>query len=379
MGYGDGSLFRNERGTWTMFATIDGKRYKRTGKDRTAVKAKVAELRRQVATGEYESPAAKRAKITISEHLAEWLEHDMPAGSGERPLAPSSQDRHHQTAKHVDRLLGATNVVDLTVKDVKAAFVKLHTEGHSRASIVKVCNTLSLALQSAMGQEIVDRNVAANRKVVIPAAAARTEARNALGADGARTLLTHARTIRNGLAFALSLRLGLRPGEAWAIYWSDVTDDSINVVRGIARSGGKIYVRDGLKTDGARRTIGLPADLAAWMAEHRSVQKVERMAAPAWADDRLVFATPVGTPVDPSKARKILTDLCNDAGIASVRPNELRHSAATLLANEGATDEDLAQLLGHVDTRMVKRVYTVNRERHPVDVAARSTWAQSSL
>ena len=62
MAYGDGSLFKNDRGTWTMFVTIDGRRYKRTGKDKTAVRAKIADLRRQLATGEYEAPTAKHAR-----------------------------------------------------------------------------------------------------------------------------------------------------------------------------------------------------------------------------------------------------------------------------------------------------------------------------
>ena len=41
--------FKNDRGGWTMFATIDGKRYKRTGADEDRGKAKMSELRKQLA------------------------------------------------------------------------------------------------------------------------------------------------------------------------------------------------------------------------------------------------------------------------------------------------------------------------------------------
>ncbi|WP_395159053.1 hypothetical protein [Ilumatobacter sp.] len=69
MAYGDGALFKNDLGTWTMFVTVDGRRYERTGKDKTAVRAKIADLRRQLATGEYEAPTAKHARYQRSKPL----------------------------------------------------------------------------------------------------------------------------------------------------------------------------------------------------------------------------------------------------------------------------------------------------------------------
>jgi len=376
MGYGDGSLFENDRGTWTMFVTIDGRRYKRTGKDKTAVRSKVAELRKQIATGDYEAPAEKRTRrkvagTTVADAVERWLIEDMPG----RDLAPSTADRHRYSGAHVIRLLGTRRVADLKVSDVETAFTALAEEGQSRASIVKVSATLSLVLRAAVRRDQIPRNVA--RDAEIPASAARTAARRSLTPDDARTLLGHLRGERNGLAFALMLRCGLRPGEAFALHWSDIGDDYVNVTRGIQRSGGKAEVSDDLKTAASKRTISLPPDIAEWFGHHRRDQAVECIAATTWGSAGLVFTTPVGTLVDPSKSRKQLTAICESAGVQVIRPNELRHSCASLLSDEGVPNESIADLLGHTTTRMVDQTYR-HRLRPVVDVAATATWAQDA-
>jgi integrase len=84
----------------------------------------------------------------------------------------------------------------------------------------------------------------------------------------------------------------------------------------------------------------------------------------------LVFVTQNGTPIDPSNLRRIVTAMAAEAGIdGRVTPCDLRHTATSVLSVAGVAPELLADLLGHVDTRMVFRHY-----RHPVtptiDVAA---------
>jgi integrase len=388
MAYGDGSLFKNDRGTWTGFRTIDGKRYKRTAPTKTEVRAKLSKLAKDIATGEHEA-RSKRSTKTVEALVEEWLVDDMPAGTGEKMLAPATQDRHHQSARHVTRLLGSKRIAELTVTEVRAAFKTLADEGQSRASIVKVCNTLSLALQSAEARDEIDRNVAGKHKLVIPTSAARTVPRKSLTPDEARTLLGALRDEPNGLAFALSLRLGLRPGETWAIYWEDVGDDTVNITRGIQRSGGRSTISDELKTSSSKRTIALPTDLIDWFGRHRAAQATERLAARSWHDDRLVFAGPTGRIIDPSRSRKMLTAICerleaeraeNDLdadAFPTLRPNELRHSCASLLSDEGVPNELVADLLGHTTTRMVDQTYR-HRLRPVVDVAAMATWADPS-
>ena len=110
------------------------------------------------------------------------------------------------------------------------------------------------------------------------------------------------------------------------------------------------------------------------LADHRRQQAAEILAAPSWADARIVFPTRVGTVTDPTKARRRLAKICTEAGVTVVRPNELRHSCASLLSDAGVPLELIADLLGHASTDMLDRTYR-HRLRPSIDVAARATWA----
>jgi integrase len=45
------------------------------------------------------------------------------------------------------------------------------------------------------------------------------------------------------------------------------------------------------------------------------------------------------------------------AGLADVTPHVLRHSAACFLAESGVSMSEIAQILGHSDSRLTERVY----------------------
>ena len=98
--------------------------------------------------------------------------------------------------------------------------------------------------------------------------------------------------------------LGLRPGEAAGLYWSDIAKDVVNVTRAVRLTGGKATVVDDLKTTASKRTLRMSPDLVDWIARHRAVQLEERLAARSWADDRLVFASPTGNVLSPPNVRR---------------------------------------------------------------------------
>jgi len=111
---------------------------------------------------------------------------------------------------------------------------------------------------------------------------------------------------------------------------------------------GRPVLVDALKTAGARRTVALPPGVIAALRRHLSEHEV---------DDGLLFPGPNGGPLWPSTVRAELAEACESAGVTVVRPNELRHTAATLLAEAGLSPHQVADILGHRSTRMVDAVY----------------------
>ena len=73
-------------------------------------------------------------------------------------------------------------------------------------------------------------------------------------------------------------------------------------------------------------------------------------------------------PCSPAGAnvRRDLLDACERAGIDPVSPNDLRRTCATWLRAAGAPPDLIAPVMGHADSRMVKRVYG----RLPTDALA---------
>jgi len=114
---------------------------------------------------------------------------------------------------------------------------------------------------------------------------------------------------------------------------------------------------------------------------------VERLAATTWRKPQLVFASPTGSVLSPPNTRRHLAAICKTAEVPAIKPNELRHSCASLLSDIGVPNEEIADPLGHTTTRMVGQTYR-HRLRPVVVVAvavavavaasADADWAASS-
>jgi integrase len=163
----------------------------------------------------------------------------------------------------------------------------------------------------------------------------------------------------------LSLLTGARPEELRALTWDHVdlvgkpdADPSAPPYVAVWRS-----VRAGgdTKTRKSRRTLALPKRCVQALQQHRVRQGEERQTAgKAWKDHGLVFASKVGTPLDPSHVRRDFRLAIKGAeGIdpGQWTPRELRHSFVSLLSDQGTPLEEIAQLVGHSGTAVTEAVY----------------------
>jgi integrase len=170
--------------------------------------------------------------------------------------------------------------------------------------------------------------------------------------------------------WTLQLALGLRPGEVAGLSWSDVDlEAEVPVVH--VRSNLRWTLQEpelvAPKTSKSRRTLAIPARAVTALRGHRDAQTLERMVLgqhwPAeWS--ALVFTTEAGTPCDPPNVRRHLRKVAAAAGIGVVKPYDLRHTAATMLAESGAPLEHIADQLGHEDTNMGRHVYVHVKAPH---------------
>lgn len=139
---------------------------------------------------------------------------------------------------------------------------------------------------------------------------------------------------------------GLRLGELMALTRQDVSLDPFMVtVTGTMQQYDGQWVKDTPKTAAGRRTVALPDVIAADVRRHLA-EHVGR------SPEALLFATSSGKPFSRSNWNKQFKRACREGcGRDDFRFHDLRHAAATVAAQSGASLADLMARLGHSSPR----------------------------
>lgn len=177
-------------------------------------------------------------------------------------------------------------------------------------------------------------------------------------ADEARRFLKAAREDRWYALYSVALALGLRRGEALGLRWIDVDliDNVISVRRTLQRVNG-VLTNGPVKTESSDRKVGVPAALARVLTLHKAEQARESKIAKKWTDHGMVFATKLGTPIEPRNLNRHFDQLCERAGVPRIRFHDLRHSCATILYDQGVPIENIQDVLGHSSPTITKTIY----------------------
>ena len=283
------------------------------------------------------------ARLTVERFLADWIETSV--GPRCRPRTAGS---YASTVRlYIVPAIGRVPLARLEPAHVQRMLVDL--AGRSPAlspTTVHYCYTvLRIALGRALKSGQVVRNVAT---LVDPPAAAAREIRP-LSADQVRAFLDVVTGDRHEALYTVAIALGLRQGELLALRWRDVDLDAGTLtVRHTLRIGTRELAEP--KTDRARRTLRLGADVAAVIRAHRTRQLEDRLAAGRrWRDCGFVFATPLGQPLDANNVRHRLQATLAAAGLPRQRFHDLRHVCATLLLEDGEELGVISRILGHAD------------------------------
>lgn len=339
---GDGGIYWNtRRARHVMTKTVDGRRRTVSGTSKSDVVRKMKDV---VANARKAKEAT--ATGTVDSLMAAWLP-SLP--KRDKPLAPSTIERHHWAASRLGDEIGAMPLSALTVNVVEAAFdgmAESSTKPLARSSLVQIRSTIRQALQWAQRREMVLHNAAIG--ALIPATAAPAEPRRALTPDELVRLMDALRGHPLAPMFFMIARVGLRPGEAAALCGDaldlDAAQATLSIERGIQLKRGRPLLVDSLKNKFSIRVIALPDDVVG----------VARLLE---GGEGLLFTAADGGPLWPSTVRAELAQAAERAGLHRVRPHELRHTAATMMRDAGLTPEEVADILGHRSTRMVEEVY----------------------
>ncbi len=349
---GEGSIFRRQDGRWAAslyVVTTKGRRKRTTlyGRTRAEVREKMTALQRDMDRG----VRMPEDNWTVEGYLRHWLE------SVVRPnRAPKTHQGYELIVRlHIVPTLGRKRLRALGVADVRDLLARLEEDGMGTRGVQQVHAVLRNALQSAMRDEVVVRNVAKLVQVKTP----RYDVGRGLGVEEARTLLRHTRSDRLHALYVLAVYLGLRRGELLGLRWSNVDLDEafLVVAHTLQRVEGELRFQPP-KTRTSRRTVPLPGPCVEALRAHKALQAAERLAAgPRWCEEDMVFATTIGTPIEPDNLSRSWYKVRTVLGEPPPRFHDLRHTCVSLLLAEGAPPHVVQQIVGHSAIDVTMTIY----------------------
>jgi integrase len=291
--------------------------------------------------------------LALGEYLDTWLQ-----GSVRGYVRQSTFDRYESAVRlHIKPALGRLKLKKLTPAHVQSFYRDRLDAGLAPASVNKLHMVLHKALSQAVQWHMVPRNVTEAVKAPRPA----PEEMQTLSAAETRNLLAAARDDRLEALYVLAVSTGMRQGELLALKWKDVDLENarLSVRRTITKSGGRLLLGEP-KTKNSRRTIHLTDASVRALREHlaRQVAQIERVG-DLYRDEGLVFASEVGTLMNPTNLRKrSFAALLKRADLQPIRFHDLRHTCATLLLTRNVHPKYVQELLGHANIAITLDTYS---------------------
>ncbi|UFN94272.1 tyrosine-type recombinase/integrase [Micromonospora aurantiaca] len=211
------------------------------------------------------------------------------------------------------------------------------------------------ALQHAMREELVSRNVAKLVRVPSP----RYKVGKGLSVDQVRKILAVSSGHRLHVLYVVAATMGLRRGELVGLRWSDVNLDegTLRVQQTVQRVAGTLHILDA-KTEDSEAVLPLPEVTWLSLMEHQERQQAERAGlAEVWEDHDLVFPSERGTPMEPTNLSRSFARLRETAGLPGVRLHDLRHTVVSLLMELGVPPHVVQAIARHADVKVTLKVY----------------------
>jgi integrase len=353
-GNGEGGITRHKKSglymaRYTVQTPTGPKRKTLYGKTRREVDEKLTKAKADRDSG----LVFDADNMKLGEYLGWWL-----TDSVRDTVRPTTFERYEQMVRlHIRPVLGQLKLKNLTSTHVRGLYRQKLDAGLAPRTVQYVHVTLHKALEQAIADGLIPRNVT---EAVKPPQVRREEIRP-LTAEQVRILFGAAAGDRLEALYVLAVTTGLRQGELLGLKWDDVDLDegTLRVRRTLTTAkGGPLLAAP--KTKGSRRTVRLSQTALQALKSHLNCQlgEIEEVG-DRWRENGLIFASETGEPLD----RRLITThrfkpLLKRAVLPEIRFHDLRHTCATLLLSKNVNPKVVSEMLGHASIAITLDTYS---------------------
>lgn len=313
-----------------------------------AAEAHLREVATKMARGSY----VPSERLTVETLLTQWIDR------GLSEWKPSTVAAYRSWADClVGPVLGKVYVTALTAPRVQHWVDRMSADGAKPSTIDGAVYILQAAYKEAIRLGMVDTNpVTGTRR---PAVTDRLTM-PVWTADEVRTIIAKAadKPMWNAI-LRLHVATGMRPGEIQVLRWSDfdLTTGIVTISRTMTKTANaNTMVGNSTKT-GRSRAVALPATVVSAMTAWRKVQREAILASEHWADTALVFTTPRGKIISRNSWAEQLDTIIEEAGVKRITLHGIRHTAATLMLEQGINIKIVSDILGHSSIATTMDIY----------------------
>lgn len=316
----------------------------------------------EIDKGSYVAPS----QMTVSGLLDVWLRDYA------RPnTAPKTYERYVEMAGRWASVVGPVRISELSPTRVQGQYTAwlsagrvrrtkegLRPEGGlSKQTILHHHRLLSQVLKQAMKWNYIGRNVC---DMVTPPRPDKTT-RPTYEWDEVRTLLDAAKSSYMFAPIVVAIFGALRRGEVFGLRWSDVDFDKATlrvaqVIEHTREFGTR--VKEYPKNSSSRREISVDVYVLDALRTIKAQQAREKLAiGPAYKKNDLVFTMLDGSPRNPNSMSTSYSQIITRAKVKKITFHDLRHTHATLLADEDQGLNVIKDRLGHSSIKVTGDLY----------------------
>ncbi len=351
---GKGTVYQRKNGTWAAECYIPDeygikKRKSFYGKTEEIARAKMKEALKQVEeTGTFKD----YSKMTYRQWLEKWMtdyKHD---------LKPSTKENYgYMLEGHIYSNLGPKPIKQIRNPDIQR-LIRNKAKELSPKTVRLIYTIINDSLKQAKYAGVINSNPAENVKLP---KLEQKETKH-LDIEGIKQLLDTAKESKHYAAVLFSLYTGVRRGELLALEWKHIDGETntVTIEQAITRTKTEGIKIGKTKTKNSNRTIAINDFLMMELMKHNVKQSINKdvLGEAYYSKHDLVFCQNDGSPLCPVAFSRTFKRLTERAGIEDFSLHGLRHTAATILLENGVDIKTVSATLGHADISITGNIYS---------------------